>query len=131
MEDGADAASIGAASTAAPEEGHCLGPVLEASCVAIGMDPDHFAHVLHTLKAKKKAPSSDDEDGGLEGEDEVTPLFSELSIAQQNARHKHCLLTTLAHSPFYVIFQSTSKVIFYFCSMGHERTCASVQTLHS
>ena len=98
-------------------------------------DPNQFrwAVLLRVMQEDNQVAldQSDDEDGGLEGEDEVTPLFSELSIAQQNARHKHCLLTTLAHSPFYVIFQSTSKVIFYFCSMGYERTCASVQTLHS
>ena len=55
---------------------------------------------------------SDEEDGSLEGEDEITPLFSELSIAQQSARHENCLLTTLAHSPFYVIFSRPPRCFF-------------------
>jgi len=97
-------------------------------------DPNKFrwADLLRVMLEDNQVAldQSDEEDGSLEGEDEITPLFSELSVAQQNARHKNCLLTTLAHSPFYVIFQSPSKVIFYFCSMGYERTCASVRALH-
>ena len=98
-------------------------------------DPNKFrwADLLRVMLEDNQVTldQSDEEENSLEGEDEITPLFSELSIAQQNARHKNCLLTTLAHSPFYVIFQSPSKVIFYFCSMGYERTCASVRALHS